>query len=367
MHALVTADTVGGVWTYVRELVTGLLQRGIRVTLVSFGEIPGAAQTEWMEGLSGLDYRPTGFHLEWMQDAEHDLELSNEYLLGVIRETRPDIIHLNQYAYGALATDAPKVVVAHSDVVSWWAAVHGEAPRESRWMRWYRGTVIRGLQGASAVVAPSQWMLDAIRSYYTQPGQAQVIYNGRTPALFNPHISKEEYAVSVGRLWDAGKQVTLLAQADPAMPVCIAGSEQHPETAVQQRWPAARSKKIRFKGQLSEAELRHLYSRACVYIATSRYEPFGLAPVEAALSRCAILANDIPTFHELWGDNACYFPYNDASSLAAALRRMMMDAEFRIGYANLAYHHACQRFTARRMVDEYLGLYHSLVRAEVAV
>ena len=31
MHALVTADTVGGVWTYTRELVTGLVQRGVRV------------------------------------------------------------------------------------------------------------------------------------------------------------------------------------------------------------------------------------------------------------------------------------------------------------------------------------------------
>ena len=48
MHVLVTADTVGGVWTYTRELVTGLARRGIRVTLVSFGEIPAAKQTEWL-------------------------------------------------------------------------------------------------------------------------------------------------------------------------------------------------------------------------------------------------------------------------------------------------------------------------------
>ena len=45
MRALVTADTVGGVWTYTRELVTGLSQRGVDVTLVSFGEIPSATQS----------------------------------------------------------------------------------------------------------------------------------------------------------------------------------------------------------------------------------------------------------------------------------------------------------------------------------
>ena len=42
MHVLVTADTVGGVWTYTRELVTGLARRGVRVTLVSFGGAPSA-------------------------------------------------------------------------------------------------------------------------------------------------------------------------------------------------------------------------------------------------------------------------------------------------------------------------------------
>ena len=51
MHVLITADTVGGVWTYTRELVSGLIARGMRVTLVSFGEIPMPEQTAWMERL----------------------------------------------------------------------------------------------------------------------------------------------------------------------------------------------------------------------------------------------------------------------------------------------------------------------------
>ena len=32
MHVLVTADTMSGSWTYTRELVTGLVTRGVRVT-----------------------------------------------------------------------------------------------------------------------------------------------------------------------------------------------------------------------------------------------------------------------------------------------------------------------------------------------
>ena len=32
VHVLVTADTLSGAWTYTRELVTGLVTRGVRVT-----------------------------------------------------------------------------------------------------------------------------------------------------------------------------------------------------------------------------------------------------------------------------------------------------------------------------------------------
>src|SRR6516225_8053498 len=51
MRVLVTADTVGGVWTYAPELVTGLVRRGVMVALVSFGGMPSVGQARWMRGL----------------------------------------------------------------------------------------------------------------------------------------------------------------------------------------------------------------------------------------------------------------------------------------------------------------------------
>lgn len=366
MHALVTADTIGGVWTYVRELVTGLARRGVQVTLVSFGAVPTAEQMSWMEGLAGLDFRATGFRLEWMQDAEEDIEISSEYLASIVREVRPDVLHLNQYCYGSLDVDVPRIVVAHSDVVSWWVSVHGEEPRDSRWMRWYRETVRRGVTSTTAVVAPSQWMLDAVSSFHAPPAQASVIYNGRNPNLFNPHITKEGYVVSVGRLWDGGKQVSLLGNIDPPVPVFIAGSEDHPDSVHHSTRQSRASRRVHFKGTQSEAQLRHLYARATMYAATSRYEPFGLAPLEAALSRCALVANDIPSFHEIWGDAALYFHANDAASLRESIEQLDGDKALCKKYANRAYDRARERYTSERMVDAYVSLYQSVVAAEAA-
>ena len=362
MHVLVTADTLGGVWTYARELVTGLVKRGVQVTLVSFGEIPSPAQMLWLDGLRNVDFRPTAFRLEWMQESEEDLVASAEHLKSIVHETRPDLLHLNQYFYGALDVDVPRLLVAHSDVVSWWVAVHGAEPPETKWSRWYREIVTRGLERATLVAAPTRWMLDAVSKHYLPPAQASVVYNGRSPALFNPHASKQEYVVSVGRLWDSGKQVTLLAQQHEVQ-AYIVGSEQHPDRGLRSSTLFGRTgrSRIHFKGQQSEAQLRQLFSKASAYIATSRYEPFGLAPLEAALSRCAVVCNDIPSLREVWGDSALYFAANSGDDLAAVLGRVAADRELRLTYANLAYQRALQRYTADRMVDDYLALYQALV------
>jgi len=361
MRVLITADTVGGIWTYARELVTGLVRRGVEVTLVSFGHIPEPRQLAWTEGLRNLDFRPTAFRLEWMQDSVADIAASSEYLLNVIRETSPDVLHLNQFCYGALDVDLPKLVVAHSDVVSWWVAVHGEEPPPSDWISWYRETVQRGLDGATSVVAPSRWMMSEIARYYGPQFSPSVIYNGRSPQWFNPHGAKEDIILTVGRLWDSAKQVSLLTQYDCGWPVMIAGETQHPDEAY--RGDGTRivcEGTLELKGKQTAEQLTSLFSRAAIYAATSRYEPFGLALVEAAFSRCAIVANDVPSFREIWGETACYFDANDAAGLRDTVLELRANQPLRRQYAELAYQRARRRYTADRMVDEYFETYVSL-------
>jgi len=154
MHVLMTTDTVGGVWTYTQELVSGLVRRGIRVTLVSMGGLPKAEQTAWMESLWSLNYLPTTFRLEWMQNSEQAVEESRKYLEKIIRDVRPDLLHFNQYCYGTLSPGLPRIVVAHSDLVSWWIAVHGEEPSDSYWMLWDREKQTWHDKFANDVVVP---------------------------------------------------------------------------------------------------------------------------------------------------------------------------------------------------------------------
>ena len=366
MHLLMTADTVGGVWTYTRELVSGLIGRGHRVTLVSFGMLPCTSQISWMEGLEGLDYRPTPFSLEWMQDSQEDIKCSCKYLEDLIAEVKPDLLHSNQYAYGALNVGLPKVVVAHSDVVSWWLAVHGEQPPRNEWMAWYRDLVSRSLGAANTVVAPSRWMIESMENNYGSLTNKAVIYNGRSASLFNPNSEKHNRVVSVGRVWDQAKQLSLLTERAHTVPVWIVGSQEHPEKPMNGYTLGTAVPGITYCGAQSEQEIRTLFAHSTVYAATSRYEPFGLAPVEAALSRCAIVANGIPTFRELWGESACYFQTNDAASLAEVIDTLHADKALRREYAERAYQCALERFSTNRMLDDYEQLYKAVTCQELA-
>ena len=362
MYVLITSDTVGGVWTYTQELVTGLVHAGHDVTLVSFGRLPVPHQTAWMQNLPRLDYRPTEYRLEWMEIAERDIDESKRYLELLIAEIKPDVLHFSQYCYGDLATNLPKLVVAHSDIVSWWTAVHGSEPEDTPWIRNYRDSVANGLRGADLVVAPSHWMLDQLSEYYLQLSAGQVIYNGRTPSLFDPDAQKDDLVLSVGRVWDPAKNVSLLMQREQAARISIVGWEREPGREDRQRSVQAPAN-VSLLGPKSQAELREMYARTAIYAATSRYEPFGLAPLEAALSRCALVLHDNAVFRELWSDVGIFFSKDDAEGCAKRIDELRRNPELRKECANRAYNHAREKFTGSRMVEQYEKVYQQLASA----
>jgi glycosyltransferase involved in cell wall biosynthesis len=78
-------------------------------------------------------------------------------------------------------------------------------------------------------------------------------------------------------------------------------------------------------GRLGPGELARHMGEAAVFVSPARYEPFGLAVLEAALSGCALVLGDIATFRELWDGAAEFVEPDDADAIAAALERLLDD------------------------------------------
>ncbi len=358
MRILMTTDTVGGVWTFTSELVCGLLQVGCEISLISFGRSPNQQQQRWaseMDNQYSVRFRFIGSDapLEWMQDNNLALKDTSQLLLEIASTFRPEVVHANQFCFGALALSSPKIVTAHSDVLSWADACRGAALPQSEWLHRYRMLVQDGLNGAAAVTAPTQSMLSGLSQHFAvDKNVTQVIPNGRSLARV-PARDRRLQAVTAGRLWDEAKNIALLAEVVSPMPIMTAG-----ECCFEGATQFAASSAVIHLGPLAEENLFSLFAESAVYLSTSKYEPFGLAPLEAALCGCAIVANDLPSLREVWGDAALYF--TDAASLSKVLGRISEDHPYLEEMQARAYTRA-QRYSREQMVVSYLELYQCLI------
>ena len=76
-------------------------------------------------------------------------------------------------------------------------------------------------------------------------------------------------------------------------------------------------------GRASDAELRTLYENAACLLFPSRYEGFGLPPVEAMICGCPVIATRGGAVEEICGEDALYFTMDDPASLVGAIERLL--------------------------------------------
>lgn len=352
---LMTADTIGGVWTYALALARSLRPYGITVHLATMGAPLAADQREQVLRLDNLQLFESSYRLEWMDDPWESVERAGEWLQLIEQRTEPDLVHLNGYAHAALAWSCPVVVVAHSCVLSWWRSVKEEdAP--AAWDR-YRSEVSNGLACADAVVAPSAAMLRELRSIYNPKLEGVVIPNACDAGQFAPG-DKLPCIFSAGRIWDEAKNTRVLDRIADRLswPVYIAGDAQHPDGRAYERGAA------RLLGRLPADAAREWYARASIYALIAKYEPFGLSILEAALSGCALVLGDIPSLRENWDGAALFVNPSDDNAVEQALEMLIADDELRSQLGGRARARALD-FTPSRQAESYMALYRPLVRA----
>jgi glycogen(starch) synthase len=354
LRVLMTGDAVGGVWTYCLTLARELARahrEPVEIDLAILGPLPDHAQRAAAAAIPGLRLHARPFKLEWMPDADDDLGRAGDWLCALAADAAPDLVHLNGYAHAALPFDVPKLVVAHSCVLSWWRAVHGETAPPS-W-RGYARAVRLGLDAADHVVAPTEAMRDALVACHGDVASLSVIPNGIPPV--DGSFRKKKMVLGAGRIWDKAKNLATLAAVAPELgcPVWIAG-----DTAGTVQG-SRRAREVRYLGPLAAHDMAGVFARAAIFAHPARYEPFGLAVLEAAAHGCALVLGDIPSLRENWADVALFVAPDDAAALAAALRELAEDTE-RCAALGEAARQRAARFTARATADAYLARYAAL-------
>lgn len=351
---LMTADAVGGVWQYALELADGLRAHGVETVLAVLGPPPSDAQRAEVAAVPGLRLIETDLPLDWLCADATPVLAAGEAVAALARDVGADLVHLNMPTLAARADFAvPVLAVTHGCVSTWWEAAFG-TPLGADY-RWHRTLMREGLHAADLTAAPSASFSATVARHYDLPVAPQVVHNGRAPLALPPHIPRADYAFTAGRLWDQVKGTGTLAAAAArlSVPFYAAGA------AVGPHGEAPAIEHLQLLGHLREEALALELAARPVFVSAARFEPFGLAVLEAAAAGCPLVLSDIDTFRELW-DGAALFvaPYDDAG-FAAAIERILGDAVLRERMGSAACERAARytpHATAARMAALYAQL-----------
>jgi glycosyltransferase involved in cell wall biosynthesis len=121
------------------------------------------------------------------------------------------------------------------------------------------------------------------------------------------------------------------------------------------------SQRIRFRGFLTQRQMRPLVEGADLMVMSSRHETGPLAVLEAAVVGIPTVGTAVGHVREWSPEAAISVPVGDAERLAEAIARLLGDENLRLEIARNAHQRAVQE-SADYSADCFLRLYSELCR-----
>ena len=113
---------------------------------------------------------------------------------------------------------------------------------------------------------------------------------------------------------------------------------------------------VHFTGFVDDADKPALYRDAVAFVFPSRYEGFGLPPLEALACGTPVVGSNASSIPEVVGNAGVLRPPDDAEGMADALARLATNADFRAELSCRALAQAA-RFSWERTAQETLAAY----------
>jgi glycosyltransferase involved in cell wall biosynthesis len=313
-----------GIGRYTHGLVRALARTGELeiVQVAEEGETPPVPDAEWVAASTHAFY-PTG-----------GLELGS-----IVRKVAPDLTHC-LHVPTPLPARHPLIVSIH-DLTP--IAVPEVMPSRIRRAA-YRLWNFRASGEADRILVESNaTKCDLLRFYPHTSGNIGVIplgvdeFTRVEPEVVPVEIAGDgsPYLLSMGNTKAHKDLPTLLRAfaalqaARPELRLLLVGRDVPGYAAsVLPDAPDAASR-VAFTGHVSDGVLRSLYAGAAVFVFPSRYEGFGLPPLEAMTAGAPVVCTDATSLPEVVGDAALLFPAGDVAAATAQIARVLDDDALR--------------------------------------
>ena len=287
-----------------------------------------------------------------------------------------DILHV-PYLGSPLRCSLPMVVTVH-DLLQLTVPQLRGGPL----VRLYNLLAAACARRAAAILADSEYTRETVLAHLRVPPQRVRRVYLAADSRYTPEGGPEErdriqrrygldgqFLLYIGGL-DWRKNVSTLvrsyARAGCSLPLAIAGEAR---SARDSGFPdlereAERSgvlEQVKFLGWVAEEDKPALYRMAQLFTFPSKYEGFGLTPLEALACGTPVLCSSATSLPEVVGDAALLFDPDDAEGLAQLIRQATTDAALRETLHCKALQQA-RRFdwhtTAEQTVDTYQRVLH---------
>lgn len=299
-----------------RELLgqLGTLENG----LIVFGHESVASRYEVPFDSTGFYWNSRPYGIVWEQIILPQRARANEV----------DIMYSPNSLLPVVWKGTPFVVTIH-DV----ASLSGYS---SGWYRRYeRAKLPIVARRADKIVTVSEFSKgEIVDKLHVSPEKVAVVYNGvsdvfRDDAPGQPIDLPEKYILYVGdtskrknidgvlRAFSAWRQssdldheLVLIGPSDSPTVVDVSVSE---------------NPRVRNVGYVSDAELKYAYDNSAVFLFPSRYEGFGISPLEAMSCGTPVITANTSSLPEVLGNAARYVDPEDHSVIANAIERVLRD------------------------------------------
>jgi glycosyltransferase involved in cell wall biosynthesis len=358
-----------GIGTHIRSLVHALsaIDHENHYTIVTG---PGDART-----LAGM---PDNFELAIYARSDHTA-LDHLFFPMFLRGLRPDLVHIPLNRVPLLMI-RPYVVTIHD-----MANLYFDEDRTSTFrMQLRRYRFRRGLVRASRVIAVSDATRRDVESQMgVPPNRIRRVYNAPDPGFLAPdatdpgtrHRILERYQINYPFLLYAGnirrhKNVPRLVEAFAVLREELSAHPIYSELRLViigdtiSQYPAVRQavikskmeQVVRFLGFVPFETLRCFYESAAAFVFPSRYEGFGLPPLEAMACGAPVVTSNVSSLPEVVDDAAMLVNPENVFDIARGIKEVLLNSDVREELVRRGRRQAARfswETTARQVLEIY--------------
>lgn len=254
----------------------------------------------------------------------------------LIKKEKIDLMHFPHFNV-PLFCSVDFVVTIHDLILTKFPTAR--ASTLSPWLYWfknlaYRFVIKNAVRKAKAIITVSQFTKDdLVKNFGVKEDKVAVTYLGVKDIILaetdnfksdilNKYNIKESFMLYVGNAYPHKNLESLIKvffkikEIKNNLQLLLVGKEDYFYERLKifaKQYDKKNS--VIFGGFIPDNELAYLYQHALVYVFPSKYEGFGLPPLEAMAQGCPVASSDRASLPEILGDAAIYFNPDDEADM----------------------------------------------------